>query len=203
MHSRRSVSLAITLALFARPASAQTAIGNDGWVKAVAGESGLSEAKLRAMSVAVRSGEFKKIGSILIARRGKLAYEDYMDASPDSLRDTRSATKSITAILVGIAIQEGKLSGVGAKVLDLLPEHARRLQNPDPRKAGIAVEDLLTMSSPLECDDWNDFSRGNEERMYLVEDWGQFFHELWEIRNRMTDEWAGHYGVVRDSIGGH
>jgi tryptophan 2,3-dioxygenase len=31
----------------------------------------------------------------------------------------------------------------------------------------------------------------------------KFFHELWEIRNQMTDEWGGHYGVVRDSITGH
>jgi tryptophan 2,3-dioxygenase len=29
----------------------------------------------------------------------------------------------------------------------------------------------------------------------------QFFPELWEIRNKMTDEWGGKYGVVRDSLG--
>ena len=28
----------------------------------------------------------------------------------------------------------------------------------------------------------------------------RFFPELWEIRYRMTDEWGGAYGVVRDSI---
>jgi tryptophan 2,3-dioxygenase len=27
-----------------------------------------------------------------------------------------------------------------------------------------------------------------------------FFPELWEIRNKMTNEWGGEYGVVRDSI---
>lgn len=31
----------------------------------------------------------------------------------------------------------------------------------------------------------------------------QFYPELWEIRNQMTDEWGGKYGVKRDSIGGH
>jgi len=154
------------------------------WVKATAVDSGLSEAKLQAMSAAVRSEQFKKIGSILIARRGKLAYEDYVDGDANTLRDTRSATKSITDILVGIAVQDRKLSGVDAKVLSLLPDRARRLQNPDPRKAAITVEDFLTMSSPLECDDWNDASRGNEERMYLVEDWAQFILDL-PIRGRM------------------
>jgi CubicO group peptidase (beta-lactamase class C family) len=136
------------------------------------------------MESAIRSGDFKKIGSVLIARHGKLIYEAYFDGDATTLRDTRSATKSITEILIGIAIQERKLSGVDARVLALLPERARKMQNPDPRKEKITVEDFLTMSSPLECDDWNDASRGNEERMYVVEDWAQFILDL-PIRGRM------------------
>jgi len=31
----------------------------------------------------------------------------------------------------------------------------------------------------------------------------QFFPELWEVRNKMTDQWGSHYGVVRDPIGNH
>ncbi|HEX8816341.1 MAG TPA: serine hydrolase [Terriglobales bacterium] len=154
------------------------------WTKSDPDSAGLSNAKLQAMSAAIRSDQFKKIGSVLVARRGQLVFEDYVDGDTNSLRDTRSATKSITDILVGIAIGEHKLSGVDAKILTLLPDRAKRIQNPDPRKANITVEDFLTMSSVLECDDWNDASRGNEERMYVVEDWAQFVLDL-PIRGHM------------------
>lgn len=145
---------------------------------------GLNSQHLRDMEAAIRAGDFKKIGSVLVARNGKLVFESYVDGDASNLRDTRSATKTITGALIGIAIQEKKLSGVNARVLELLPERARKIQNPDPRKDKITVEDFLTMSSPLECDDWNDSSRGNEERMYLIEDWAQFILDL-PIRGRM------------------
>jgi CubicO group peptidase (beta-lactamase class C family) len=136
------------------------------------------------METAIRTGEFKKIGSVLVVRHGKLVFEAYFDGDAATLRDTRSATKSITDVLVGIAIGEKKLRGVDARVLALLPERARKMQNPDPRKDKITVEDFLTMSSPLECADWNDASRGNEERMYVIEDWAQFILDL-PVRGRM------------------
>lgn len=180
----RATLLTLALVWSSAATIAQTQPSNADWPKASAADSGLSEAKLRSMDAAIRSEEFKKIGSVLIARHGKLAYEGYFDGDATTLRNTRSATKSITDALVGIAIGEGKLSGVDARVLSLLPERARKMQNPDPRKASITVEDFLTMSSPLECDDWNDASRGNEERMYLVEDWAQFIFDL-PIRGRM------------------
>lgn len=154
------------------------------WHRSAPQAVGIDITRLTAMEAAINSGEFKKIGSVLVARHGQLTYEKYFDGDAFTLRDTRSATKSITSLLVGLAIQDKKLSGVDAKVLGFLPEHRRRLQNPDPRKEAITVEDLLTMSSPLECDDWNDASRGNEERMYLIEDWAQFILDL-PIRGRM------------------
>src|SRR5882724_3105167 len=160
------------------------AFGQTNWPQATSESVGLDTARLSTMEAGIKASEFQKIGSVLIARHGRLVYEKYFDGDASTLRDTRSATKSITSLLIGLAIQDEKLNGVNAIILDLLPEHGRKLQNPDPRKQKITAEDLLTMSSPLECDDWNDASRGNEERMYLVEDWAQFILDL-PIRGRM------------------
>jgi len=153
-------------------------VHQDQWSIARVETVGLSVAPLQMMASAISSEAFPKTGSILIARHGQLVYEAYFDHSEwTSLRNTRSASKTVTGILIGIAIDKGYLSGVTAPILPFFPDK-QPLQHPDPRKDQITVEDLLTMSSPLECDDMNMFSHGHEERMYLLEDWAQFTLDL-------------------------
>ncbi|HXB57796.1 MAG TPA: serine hydrolase [Vicinamibacteria bacterium] len=166
----------------ARPAER----ADDGWATADPGLLKLNASRLQALDAAIRSEGFKKITSVLVARHGKLAFEAYVDSNATALQNTRSATKTVTGMLAGIAIDKGLLKGVGEPVLPFFPDK-RPLQNPDPRKEQITVEDLLTMSSLLECNDWNDFSRGNEERMYLIEDWLQFTLDL-PIRGFMSGQ---------------
>lgn len=134
--------------------------------------------RLSEMEQEVQKGSFENITSILVAQHGKLVYERYFNGT-DSLskHNTRSATKSMATLLLGIAIQQGYIGSEQDRFFKYL-RPLEPIRNPDPRKMEITIEDLLTMSSLLECDDSNQFSRGNEERMYLIEDWLQFFVNL-------------------------
>jgi CubicO group peptidase (beta-lactamase class C family) len=132
---------------------------------------------LEAVTAAIKAGEFKQITSVVVSQHGRLVYEHYFDKEgAEALRNTRSVTKTVAGMLVGVAV-ERKLLRTDTKVLPYFPE-LRPLANPDPRKDNITVEDFLTMSSLLECDDDNQLSRGNEDRMYLIEDWSRFAADL-------------------------
>jgi len=97
----------------------------------------LSATRLKNMESAIRSAEFKKITSVLIARNGKLVYEAYLDGSEaTTIRNTRSTTKTVTGILVGIAIDKGLLTGVNAPIMSFFSDK-QPVKNPDPRKEKI------------------------------------------------------------------
>lgn len=134
----------------------------------------LDPAPLAALEAAVASDEIKQVTSVLLLVDGKVAYERYFNgADAQTLNDVRSASKSVTALLVGAAIGDGYLPGVQARVYDFFPAFTAQ-HRVDPRLLGTTVEDLLTMSSLWECDDQNQFSSGNEERMYVTERWLDF-----------------------------
>lgn len=125
-----------------------------------------------------------KLYGLLVARDGNLVFERYFNGrTPYISQDIRSVTKSITALLTGIAIDEGIVPGPEAPVAPLLASAypgilSGELSVPDT----LTVHHLLTMSSGKACNDHRWLSPGNENRMYRSTDWTRFFLRVPQVR---------------------
>lgn len=149
----------------------------DDWPVADAGQLGWNTAKLDEIETRIAEKNLKGITSVVVADRGKLVYERYFNGGVRAaLNDMRSATKTLTSLLAGAAIDRGLIPNAQAKVYPYFRD--LQLRNADPRKEAFTLEDLLTMGSLWECDDENAFSTGNEERMYVTENWLRFALDL-------------------------
>ncbi len=125
------------------------------------------------MERAIMADSFPRTTSVLLVRNGELQYEGYFGyGDADLLNDTRSATKSLTALGIGVAIERGLLS-LEQPVFDVL-EDLEPFEHDTSLKREITVADLLTMSSALDCNDNLSASPGNEENMYPLMHWSRW-----------------------------
>jgi|GEM_PF-1336785 len=153
---------------------------SDGWPIAQASEYGIDEQIIeQIVERFVNDKNYKKAHSMLLASDGKLLVEEYFyDESASKPHDLRSANKSITSILIGIAIDQGLITSVDDSVSDYFPEYQSIFED-SPDKKKITIKHLLTMNSGLNANDWERDSPGNENTVYrLKQDWIKFFFEL-------------------------
>jgi CubicO group peptidase (beta-lactamase class C family) len=119
-----------------------------GWQTSTPEEQGLDSTKL---AEGLRQIQQKgiPIHSLLIVRNGKVllnaTFYPYDGQSPHSVA---SVTKSLSTLLIGIAIDQGKLS-LDDKLVSFFPDTT--IANPDSRKNDITIRDLASMSSGLDC----------------------------------------------------
>jgi CubicO group peptidase (beta-lactamase class C family) len=123
------------------------------WTTSTLVDQGMNPAKISDLKSYINRFN-KEIHSMLIVKNGFLVEEEYfgVDSRKDVPHWVYSVTKSITATLVGIAINEGYLIGVNQTVVDFFPN--RTFQNMDSAKLNITIEHLLTMTSGLEWQEW-------------------------------------------------
>jgi CubicO group peptidase (beta-lactamase class C family) len=139
----------------------------DGWKVGTLKEVGMVPEPLaelvRTISVLPKSVNDVDVHGFLIARHGKIVAEEYFHGFHNlKPHETRSASKSVAATLVGAVIQKGAKLDTSTRVYDLLYE-GKLPQDLDPRKKEMTVEHVLTMSTGYNCDDWTPPRPGNEE----------------------------------------
>lgn len=141
---------------------------DDGWTVAAAQDVGLDACLLDSITSAIqRREEFVNVHAVLIVKDDRLAYEEYFEGEdrrwrgeeretvslsfgPDTLHDIRSAGKSVTSALVGIAVSSGAIGSLDQSLFDFFPEHSDLATS---EKRRITLHHALMMSAGL---DWNE-----------------------------------------------
>jgi CubicO group peptidase (beta-lactamase class C family) len=189
---RRCATLAlllwVALASGARAADCPTPTArDDGWTVATPEAVGLDANVLCAMVDRLRNWPDANVHGVVVARSGELVFERYFTGADEiwgrpqgevkfdaeTRHDLRSISKSLTSLLVGLAIQRGKIPGVDEPVMKFFPEHAD-LDTPERRR--ITLRHLLTMSMGVAWDETIPYSNpaNSEIRMIMAADGERF-----------------------------
>ena len=156
--------LAARAAMAEAPACDPPAARDDGWKVAAPETVGLDPAALCALVPRFTTWTQADMHAVLVVRHGALVFEHYfkgedeswgkslgvVDFAPEVKHDLRSITKSVTSLVLGIAIDHGWVPGVDTPVLSLLPQYAD-LRSPELDR--ITLRHLLTMSAGLKWDE--------------------------------------------------
>lgn len=125
---------------------------DDGWEPSSLEKEGVDPKKIIEMMGIILKEDIKNIHGILLVKNGKLIFEEYFYGYD---RDTRhmlaSVTKSLTSVLVGIAIENGIIGGINEKVYGFFPEYTGTRWN--EQKYDITLKHLLTMTAGLDWDE--------------------------------------------------
>jgi CubicO group peptidase (beta-lactamase class C family) len=133
---------------------------DDGWPVAAGNEDKLIDRGALCRMADRLAASSANVHAVLVARGGKLVFEQYfrgpdeinnrrvrnVDFGVDTLHDTKSVSKSVASLALGIAIDRGLIRSVDEPIFSFFPELSD-LRTPE--KEGLRLVHALTMSVGL------------------------------------------------------
>ncbi len=117
-------------------------------------------------AVRAAAAQMPRLHSLLVSRHGKPVFEYYAKgAGPARVANVKSVSKSLISALVGVAIGRRILESVNQPIARFFPDVTK---DPDPRKARITVEDLLTMRSGLASTSFDNYGAWVRSRNWVT-----------------------------------
>ena len=156
------------------------------WPASTPDAEGLDPDALTDLVRRLRHGEFGSVSSVLVVRNDRLVMEEYNGWSASRVHQLQSVTKSVTSLIVGIAVAEGRLR-VTDRVMPLASAY-EPIASMDERKAAMTVGDLLTMRSGFDWSEWP-YAGSPLERVNTCHcDWLRLILD-WPMREQPGTRW--------------
>lgn len=118
--------------------------------------------------------EFGTVAFLVIHRDSIITEKYWEDYTEDSYSNSFSMAKSYLSILIGIAIDEGKIESVNQKVSDFLPEFSE-----GELTSELTIEGLLTMTSGIDFGESYSNPFGFQAKAYYGKDLKSLVKPYW------------------------
>jgi CubicO group peptidase (beta-lactamase class C family) len=124
-------------------------------------------------AAAARVSAQPAVRSLLVARRGRLAFERYFGGpTAETLFDVRSVTKSVVSLLAGIALRDGIVPSLDVSIAQYLgPAY-----DVDAQDAAVTLRHLTNMTSGFQWDEttgtstsYNDWILSNRHVQHVLD----------------------------------
>ena len=181
---------------------------DDGWPLGTLQDAGFDMRKMQRLDQELESGTFPRAHMVVIEYDGKLVYEKYLAGNDENwgeiighvqfdrnqLHDLRSISKSVTALLLGIALGDDFETALSRPIIEYFPEFADQIA---PGAEKVTLEQILTMSAGFE---WNEMDASlnndnDEVRLYTADDPVQFLLSK-PLRNEPGKNWYYNGGTT-------
>ncbi len=115
---------------------------------------------------------------LVVIKDNKLVVEEYFNTFwRETIHDIRSAGKSVTSLLLGIAIDKGLVKSTEQSIYGFFPSPKFTQPKTDGHR-NIKIKHLLAMSSGLSADDDDDNSPGRTGNWLTEDHWVNFANSL-------------------------
>ena len=142
-------------------------------------QEGLDPKPISDMLAAILNGEYTKLDSVLVARNGCLILESYFNGYDREIKhDTRSAFKSVTSALTGIAVDKGLIPDLNQTISSYFPDYWPNIRVDIEQKQHISLYHLLTMTAGFDAEENFGIGPFREDDMLLSSDWARFSLDL-------------------------
>ncbi len=149
----------------------------DGWKTSNLKSQNIDTTRIYQLFSQLKDGK-NKLHSVLLVKNNQIIIEEYFNGhSVNKQHDLRSVTKSIRSILLGIAVDKRLIDTIDDPISKYLKSKVPE-KNLGKTKDEITIRHLITMSTGLDCNDWDKKSEGQEDKVYRKKDWVQYTLDL-------------------------
>ncbi|SEL99076.1 serine hydrolase domain-containing protein [Parapedobacter koreensis] len=151
-------------------------------------DAGFNKDSINALNDTLSKFRQRDYRGLIVIKDNKIVLENYYNTFwRNHIHDIRSAGKSITALLLGVAIKDGLVQNLDQDVYSFFPKEKYPSMHEDYKK--VKLIHLLNMVSGLDADSDNPETPGSEGKWVAKDEWVSYLLSI-PLSSKPGEKWV-------------